>query len=246
MKFSSEIIVKCIMLWAMGLSLRQICDYMESLEGMFVSHASVHRWLRKYIKLLKPHLDSIPVNCQDMHLHADEKMLHVKGRTAYEWIVKCKENKFILADRITATRRGVEAKAAFAEAKSKIIGMPMSITTDDYAGYPGAFNDSFYSNRYPRVEHHHSAGVRGLISNNLIERHNSMLQGRLYTVRGFKELGSTGNLMNMVNVVYFNHLRPNLALGGKTPAEAAGMEKKSLIGMIEDAYEWQRRTYNGN
>ena len=58
-------------------------------------------------------------------------------------------------------------------------------------------------------------------------------------MRGFGNIDSASDIMNMYHI-YFNYLRPNIALGGKSPAESAGLGNNDLVSMIERAYEWNK------
>jgi transposase-like protein len=201
---------------------------------------SVYRWIRKYSKLVKPYVDSFKVNGQDAHLHADEMMLQMNGEWVWLWNVISQENRFVLATRLSKTRDMNDAKALFDETKSKIDGLPMKITTDGMPAYPRAISHSFYRHAYPRVEHYVAPGITNAHQNNLVERHHNTIRARVKTMRGFHEMGSAADIMNLWNV-YFNYLRPNMALNGKRPSESAGLGDRSLIALIEEAYDWNNR-----
>ena len=239
MKFPPETINKCIDLYNSGLSFRKICQHLNRTEGIKLSHTSIASWMRKYSRLLKPYIDSFKINGQDTHLHADEMMIQVGGKWHWLWNMLSREHRFLLAGRISKTRDMDDAKALFAETRNKMDGLPMQITTDGMLAYPRAINSVFYRNAYPRVNHNVAEGIGARRSNNLIERLHNTQKERVKIMRGFKEMGSASEIMDM-HTIYYNYMRPHMTLGGKTPAESAGMEKRSLIGLIEEAYEWRR------
>lgn len=235
MKNDPEIIIQCLDLYLSGLSLRAVSQHMRR-RGIKLSHMCIYRWIRKYSRMLKRHADSFVVNGQDAHLNADEMMVQLNGRWVWLWNIIERENRFVLASRFSNTREMVDAKALFREAKSKMDGLPMRITTDGMPAYPRAIRGSFQQNRYPRVEHFQAPGITARRHNNLVERHHNTIRQRIKTMRGFHEMGSASDIMNMWHV-YFNYMRPNAALNGKTPSESAGLGKHDLREMIEVAYE---------
>jgi transposase-like protein len=239
MRHSPEVINQCIDLYLSGLSLHAISQHMKRTRGIKISHMAVYRWIRKFSRLLKPYVDSFKINGQDTHLHADEMMVQLKGEWAWLWSVLSRENRFVLASRISRTRDMNDAKALFKEAKGKVKGLPMRVTTDGMMAYPRAINSAFYKNEYPRVEHYVAPGITGRQQNNLIERHHNTIRSRTKTMRGFGEMGSASDIMTMWRI-YFNYLRPNMALDGKTPAESAGLGSRNLLELIGEAYEWNR------
>ncbi|GEM_PF-2995390 len=87
---------------------------------------------------------------------------------------------------------------------------------DDLSGYKEA------AKRELRGAHHiaeiHLTNARA--NNNLVERLNNTTRERQKTIRGVKK---TDGIVARGHAVYYNHARPHKALGGKTPAEAAGL-----------------------
>lgn len=121
-----------------------------------------------------------------------------------------------------------------------IIGLPWSITTDGMPAYPSAISSAFYRSSYPRVEHVVAPGLDGRPHNNMIERVHNSIKDRVRTMRGFKNFSSAAATLQLW-ALYYNFLRPHMALHGKTPAEAAGFGKFNLHQIIEEAYEQDRR-----
>ena len=235
MRNKSEIITQCLDLYISGLSLRAVSQHMKR-RGIELSHTCIYKWIRKYSKMLKRHTDNFKVDGQDTHLNADEMMVQLNGKWVWLWNIISKENRFVLASRFSRTREMGDAKALFKETKSKIYGLPMKITTDGMQAYPRAINSAFYSNTYPRVEHYIAPGITHKHQNNLVERHHNTIRQRTKTMRGFANMESASDIMDLWTV-HFNYMRPNAALNGKTPSESAGLGKHNLKEMIEVAYE---------
>lgn len=235
MRHDPDTITQCIDLYVSGMSLRSISQHMKRTRGLKLSHMAIYRWVRKYSKMLKGYTDRFRVNGQDVSLYADEMMVQMRGRWVWLWNIIAKENRFLLASRMSEVRDMNDAKALFREAKGKIDGLPMRVTTDGMMAYPRAVRSTFPSRSYPHVEHYVAPGITHYRQNNLVERHHNTVRARTKTMRGFGEMGSASDIMDMWQVFY-NFLRPNMALGGKTPAESAGIGKFDLKNMIEEAY----------
>ncbi|MFH1294775.1 MAG: IS6 family transposase [Candidatus Aenigmatarchaeota archaeon] len=238
MKNDPEVIIQCIDLYVSGLSMRAISQHMRR-RGTKISHMCVYRWVRRFSKLLKPYADSFRINGQDAHLHADEMMVQLGGEWVWLWNVISKESRFVVASRMSRTRTMDDGKALFREAKSKLEGMPLKITTDGMQAYPRAVRSAFYRNTTPRTEHYVAPGITHACQNNLVERHHNTIRARTKIMRGFGEMRSASDIMDMWHV-YYNFMRPHSSLEGATPAQSAGLRGPGLRSMIEDAYEWKR------
>jgi hypothetical protein len=79
-----------------------------------------------------------------------------------------------------------------------------------------------------------------LANNNRIERLHSTMRERTKTMRGF-DTDPTANLTMQGFQVYYNYLRPHMALNGGTPAQAANVDLKlgrnKWKSMIEQSVE---------
>jgi len=206
---------------------------------------SIHRWVRKYSRLLKPYFDEIKINGKDSQLVADEMMVKINDKWAWLWNVMEKDTRYVLASTISETREMGVAKNLFKEAKSKIDGLPMRITTDGMKAYPRAINSAFYRNSYPRVEHFVAPGITHKHHNNLIERHHNTIRSRTKVMRGFRNMQSAIEIMDIWHM-HFNCLRPNIALGNSTPSKSAGIEFRNLMDMIWRAHEWHKQHNKSN
>jgi transposase-like protein len=84
----------------------------------------------------------------------------------------------------------------------------------------------------PRVQHVKLKNIREGTNNNIIERLHGTLKERTKVMRGL-DTDETAQRMMDAHRVYYNYLRPHSALGGKTPAEKAG------IGLQLDGNKWK-------
>jgi len=88
-------------------------------------------------------------------------------------------------------------------------------------------NQSFFS---LLSKHHHrsceliqNVGINKKINQNIVERLHGTLNDMLRSRRGMSKNESTESMLDGW-FVYYNFLRPHSSLGGKTPAEVAGIE----------------------
>lgn len=84
--------------------------------------------------------------------------------------------------------------------------------------YDVAFNSEFYD-RYKNVQHISNVALESGL-NNSIERMNGSIREREKVMRGIKSMETP--FING-NKIYYNFIRPHESLGGRTPAETAGI-----------------------
>jgi transposase-like protein len=237
--FEPDVVVETMNLYVSGMSLRSISQHMKSSRGIEISHMCIYRWIRKFSPLLLSYTRTLKINGQDIHLHADETMVKIKGDWVWFWSVMSKENRFIVADIITKTRKMDECKQLFKFTRERVTGLPSSITTDGLGVYPRAIRSVFPIKSYPHVEHIVALGITK--GNNLIERHFNHIKGRIKTMRGFGEISSCLDILRFINI-HFNFVRKNISLDNKSPSEVAGLGSYTLKSLIEEAHDWNRRT----
>ncbi len=100
----------------------------------------------------------------------------------------------------------------------------------------------FYD-RHQTCEHVRSEGIRARVNNNKVERLHNTVRERTKTMRGLQD-DDTATEFNNGFKAYYNHIRQHMALDGKTPAQAAGIDLKlgrnRWMGMIEKSVEHQK------
>jgi putative transposase len=96
---------------------------------------------------------------------------------------------------------------------------PKYIITDGLQSYKKAMNKEFSTNDFT-TEHLHNVGLQHHPNNNHVERLHGEIRSREKTMRGLK-IESTPIIEG--HRLYYNFIKPHQALGGKTPAELAGI-----------------------
>jgi transposase-like protein len=113
------------------------------------------------------------------------------------------------------------------------------LITDGLQSYHKAFNRESY-NHHQESEHVVADGLTARSNNNKVERLHNTVRERVKTMRGLHSDKSAA-VFNEGFKVYYNYIRPNQALGGKTPAEAAGVDLKlrenRWLGLVSKAKE---------
>jgi transposase-like protein len=247
MRHKPEIIVRCIDLYATGVSLRAISQHIFRNDGIKLSHTAIYKWIRKFWKLIEPYVLGFKINADNGSLHADEMMVQLNGEWVWLWNVISREHRFLLAQRMSRARGIPEGKALFKEARRKLDGLPMKITTDAMGAYPKAISGAFSTVSYPKVEHYVAPAITHCRQNNLIERYHNTVRARIKTMRGFKRIHSASEIMGLFSTFY-NYSRPHMALNGMTPSESAGIGRKNIRELIEEAheYDWSKRCQAGS
>lgn len=78
MKSSPETITNALQLYFSGESLRSIQKFLK-LQGVTVDHTTIYKWISKYTKLMKTHLDKITPQVGDAW-RADEVYTKIRER----------------------------------------------------------------------------------------------------------------------------------------------------------------------
>ena len=116
-----------------------------------------------------------------------------------------------------------DAQRVFQDTKQKLQAMPITVTHDGLQSYGEAFKREFYTNTAPRTIDVRSVSIRDRGLNNRMERLNQTFRDRNKTQRGLDSAGSAQAMSDGIRIAY-NFTRPHMALKGKTPAEAAGLD----------------------
>jgi transposase-like protein len=255
MKCSPQAITASLDLYFKGISLRKITDHLKQFYGVVVNCSTVLRWIQRYVALMKEYADKLMPDVADVW-HADETMLNVNGQYQWMWNLMDRETRFLIASRLTQTRREHDATNLFLEGQ-RVSGIaPNVLVTDGLGSYTSAFDQTFAKKH---TRHIQKPRFIDKANNNMVERLHGTIKERTKTMRGLDESESASKMVDGVRLAY-NFMRPHSALNGKTPAEAAGLPTlgdgnrwKTMIQNSVEAKErketpaqtWRRRTIEG-
>ena len=129
MRSDPFIIVLALDLYLKGLSTRMVAHHLSTMYGCNVSHMTVYRWFRKYVKLISAYIKKLKPKV-GKRWHADETKINVNGEPAYIWNVLDRITRFLLASYITRGRGTTEALKVLESAVKRAGGKPCDLITD--------------------------------------------------------------------------------------------------------------------
>jgi transposase-like protein len=110
--------------------------------------------------------------------------------------------------------------------------------TDGLRAYQDAISKEFFTLKSPRTEHVRIPNIRNRSNNNMVERLHGTIRQRNKVMRGLDGEATAQTMMNGLRI-YYNFIRPHMALNGKTPAQQAKLvsdtEKVNWASLIKKA-----------
>ncbi|QLH08025.1 transposase [Nitrosopumilus ureiphilus] len=222
MKNSPEAITNALQLYFTGESLRNVQKFLK-LQGVNVSHKTVYKWIVKYTRLMKEHLNKITPQVGDAW-RADEVYTRIRGEMKYVFSLMDDETRFWIAQEVLNRKEGADASSLFRLGKEITQTKPKVIITDGLHSYSEAYRKEFWTvQRENRTIHIRNVHLQGDMNNNKMERLNGEFRDREKVVRGIKKVDSV--IIDGYQL-YHNYVRPHMALEGKTPADLCGIDIK--------------------
>jgi putative transposase len=242
-KASAKTITEAIDLYFKGVSLRKIADHLKQAKGVDVNYSSICRWIRRFNKVVQPYVDSfVPQQVGGVY-HVDEMLLHVRKEdneanmtlenkenhthrifdNHYSWLWNLMDSttRFWICSKISQKRNTEVARAVFKEMKQRA-PLPKAIVHDGLKPYSEAYMRELFTLKSPRIENVRSVGSAKLGLNPKVERLNGTVRDRESVMRGMNTAESAQELVDAMRI-HYNFIRGNQAIGGQTPAEAAGI-----------------------
>jgi len=236
MTYPKEIIVKVLHLYAEGLSLSKLRDYIWQHEGFYLYDSTILYWVKKYARMLSKFESTMKPRVKG-RIHTDEVQVKVKKKRHYSINSIDSKTKYNLASTFTKHRTkrvcrnhfkkirakiGTQVKEVWDREKTKPRKERKLITfvSDKFGGYKIGFTFCFY--RFARLVHGVPIACKryGLEhNNNAIERYNEDFKQRYKVTRGFKTKESGEYFSDFRRIIY-NFVRTHQSIG-KTPAEEA-------------------------
>ena len=230
MRYSKDVISASIDLYAKGLALRKIQDFLNQFFQVKPNQATILRWVRKYAKLISKYTKTLKLE-SNKTLHADETGLYFKKNLNWLWGVLDADSRFLMGFSVTRYRWMEETMRVFEECKAMTLKPPENVITDGLQHYIGATKKTF-----PEALHIRLVKFSEKPNNNMIESFNRTIKERTKIMHGFKSYASARDFMSCWQT-WYNFIRPHEGLGGKTPAEVAGigmeLEGNKWLGLIE-------------
>jgi transposase-like protein len=223
--------------------MRSIVDHLKQFYNVEVSHVAVYKWIKKYVKLMKDYADQLVPRVSGIW-HSDEMALNINGDYKWLWNVIDNESRFWLASQITEKREIADARNVLAQASSISQTRPMAVVTDGLRAYQDAISKEFFTLKTPRTQHVRIPNIRNRSNNNMVERLHGSIRQRNKVMRGLDEDSTAQTMMDGMRI-YYNFIRPHMALDGKTPAQKAKImndaRPENWLSMIKKATRDYRR-----
>jgi putative transposase len=243
-KFTPELITLTLDLYFSGLSLRKISRNVSDHFKVDVNYSTIYTWIQRYIPRISEYVNTLTPQLSK-EWHADELFVRMRGSPhtgkyeglAFVWNVMDRETRFLLASKVSESRDISGALTALQTAIKNAGGqVPEQIRTDKHNSYRQGVKWAF-EDTGAKVEHIADCGVRKgkHTNNNRIERLNGTMRERVKVQRGLKSYQTT---VTEGQRIYYNFVKPHIALGGQTPAKAAGLDSASgnkWMTMLRDA-----------
>ncbi len=215
-RMDAELMGSAIQDYYSGKSYKQIAEGLEKEYDIpEPSKATVFEWVKTYTDEAVKGMKDQKAKTGGGHWVADEMVVDVGGKKAYNWNVMDEDTRYILASHLSYRRDGHAARAAIRKAAAAADGPPKKITTDKWRAYIKPIKDIL-----PEAEHVQSQGMRAEVNNNLSERLQGTFRDRTKTLRGLDSIESGQRYLDGWTLNY-NLFRKHHSLGNKTPGEVA-------------------------
>ena len=195
--------------------------------GIKVSQVAILKWIRKFSELIDAYAQTLTPqlsgvwNCDEMKT----KMAHeepMNGERFY-WLWNALDNgsRYLVASHLTRGRKRTDAHAFFEVAKKQAKRDPQVIFSDGLDSYRGAYEPIWIDN-VSKVVHIANVGIRSHMGNHRVERLHNTMREREKVMRHLKRAQSAEKILKGFRV-YYNFLRPHMALENHTPAQTAAV-----------------------
>lgn len=220
LKASPQMVTGALQLYFSGESLRNTQKFLK-LQGVKVSHQTVHNWITKYVGLMEKYLDQITPTLSDTW-RADELYLKIKKNPNYLFAMLDNDTRFWIAQQVSDTKGTSDVRPLLHESQEVADKKPATFITDGAANFHEAYQKEYWTQRNATSTTHIAhITLQGDHNNNKMEAFNGELRDREKVMRCLKTIDSP-ILKGMQ--IYHNYFRPHMGLNGLTPAEAAGIK----------------------
>jgi putative transposase len=208
MKVSASHISNALSMYYKGLSFRDIADLMQQEHDYRPSKSVIYDWINKYTDMAIDHFKDYRPHVGNTWI-ADETVLDLDNHKVWFWDIIDADTRFLLASRVSLSRRTIDAERLMADAAKRAGKAPKIVITDKLRSYLDGIEVTFGAD----TEHKQSSPFALGDSTSLIERFHGTLKDRTKVMRGFKDIDT---LLQFTDgfLVYYNFLRPHEGLDG--------------------------------
>jgi putative transposase len=220
MQFSTDVIGLALNLFYESASLAKIQRQLEMTYGVKPDRMTIYRWIIRYSNIAVKRLGELPVKVGSKWV-ADETVLKTKQDSKtnqWFWDIIDADTRFLLASHLSESRETKDAQKLMEKASQRANKAPETIVTDKLRSYVDGIELTFGSD----TKHLPAKKLASEDGTQLIERFHSTLKERTKVMRSFLVRGTARKILDGW-ICHYNFFRPHTALGGKTPAEGAGV-----------------------
>lgn len=217
MQSQPAVIGSALSLFYEGLSLEAIRRHLWESNNIQPSKSTLYRWVERYTKVATSLASNLSPRTGRTWV-VDETVINIGGYNVWFWDIIDAKTRFLIASHLSMTRGTRDAESLMKRAQDRVGQPPEFIISDKLAAYIDGIERVFGADTW----HVRAQGLRGKINTNLIERFHGTLKSRTKVMRGLKTVPSA-KLVLSGWLVNYNYLRPHESLGGRTPANMAGI-----------------------
>lgn len=223
----SEIVTVCMDMYFQGISYRVIKRHLLENYNIKLSHVTIYYWIQQYTELIKRYVDTFKPNLSPVW-QMDETFITFKGVKTdcnekrsdgyYLWVCIDTGTRFIVGMHLGFDRSLEECRKFFQNLIRNAPEHPEIVATDGYVCYETCIKDYF-----PDASHVKLRQITIDPNTSFIERFNGTIKNRTKTMRCFDSFYPCQTTLTAFRI-YYNFLRPHMALNNKTPAQEAGIK----------------------
>ena len=218
MKLPVEYVDSALDWYYQGLSIHGISDHLSQKYGYRPSTHIVFDWVNKFTMKAIKHFNNYRPDVGATWI-AHETEIHVdKKRQARLWDIIDAGTRFLLATRVSVSRSEEDAKLLLESAFREAGKAPETLITGR-----ASFSDDNLLVFGANTEYRQGPTFDIRAASYMIGPCHGKLKDRVKVMRPFKDIHSFRKFNDGFRV-YYNFLRPNDAIEGQTPAEAAGIQ----------------------
>lgn len=217
MKTPVRQISSALSMYYRGVSIDDIREHLDQQYDNCPSDSTVYDWITRFSEEAYNKSQAYTPKVGYVWI-ADETVLKIGGRNVWFWDLIDVKTRFLLASHMSFRRTTQHARTLVEKASKKAGKTPKVVITDKLFAYLDGIELAFGAD----TQHVQSKGFSVQPNTNLIERFHGTLKGRTKVMRGLKK-PETALLFLDGWLTHYNYFRPHEALGGKTPAEKAGI-----------------------
>ena len=193
-------------------SLRDISHHLRQVYGIEVSHSTVHRWIARYIRLLRRVEEKLRPKLGDTW-QMDDMIVKFRGEPGYVWNILDMETRYLVAMTISDGRGTEEALKAIKEGLKKSGDNKVTLRTDALKSYEKAAKKL-----RGKIKHQSRVRLSSPENNNMVERFNGTLRDWLKSKRLIGRISENTTIDGFR--IYYNLIRPHRSLKENPPIRA--------------------------